>query len=514
MVKSEEADVVVKHTDFAELLDGSLVEMIEDPNDPTKSLFAVYKDGVVRYAPWVDEGDTRWMPWPRTDPETAHIGLAQGANSFEDIEKLESQVASVFVGCLDLELEARMVMTAFTMTTWLREKLPVAPYVAFVGPPGSGKTTAMRALNLLCYHSFLTADISSAAFYDLSHRMHPTLLLDETLTAGRPRELMHLLKSSSTPGIVSLRKGKSFLGFGPKVFSWLQLPEDSALNSRCVILPTVKTSRHDLRMPNDPNVLKFAARIRMRLLQFRFENLRTQIIASVPALPLSGRTFDLYRALAAPFDKDEKMREFLAAYIPLRQQSQTDVLSATQNSTLRILYDFIHEHSDKRGPTLSTFTAALNADLKNRGEPGRLAERKVGAILTALSFTNRPRSNKGFVVWLERSDRERLHHIARQYGIAEARERCDLCSKAKAGRGADTAANQIDNAAKADVSAPSQKRFNGGASAAHERGERREHREYREEEEERPQRNTKVSMPDVNRGAQRRAGGRRRRVLR
>jgi hypothetical protein len=141
-----------------------------------------------------------------------------------------------------------------------------------VGPPGSGKTTALRILSLVWRRSLLTADITSAAFYDFCHRMHPTILIDETRTAGEPRALLHLLRSSSSRGFVGLRKDKAQLAYGPKVLSWVELPNDAALNSRCIVIPMHRTSRTNLKSPDDPKVLEFAERVRMRLLQFRFEN--------------------------------------------------------------------------------------------------------------------------------------------------------------------------------------------------------------------------------------------------
>jgi len=213
-------------------------------------------------------------------------------------------------------MEWRILMTGYAMSSWLAEKLPVAPYLAFVGPPGSGKTTAMRVLDLVCYRSLLTSDISSAAFYDVSHRIRPTVLLDETLTAGHPRELMHLLRASSTPGFVSLRKDQARLAYGPKVFSWLELPDDAALNSRCVIVPMHRTSRTDLKSPNDPSVLESAEKVRMQLQQFRFEHYKSLPAPRIPSdIPLSGRPLDLYRALALPFDQDQDMCYMLAGLI-------------------------------------------------------------------------------------------------------------------------------------------------------------------------------------------------------
>jgi len=194
--------------EFAELEAGSLAEMIEDPASPTKSLLAVYKDGTVQYAEEWLNGARLLVPLPRAGQILRHITLPAGAESYVGIDELEKNISYFFASCLDVELGDRILLTAFVLSTWFREKLPVAPYLALLGPPGSGKTTAMRILSLLCRRGLLTCDITSAAFYDVCHRLSPTLLIDETITAGHPRTLLHLLRSSSSPGFVSLRKNK------------------------------------------------------------------------------------------------------------------------------------------------------------------------------------------------------------------------------------------------------------------------------------------------------------------
>lgn len=45
----------------------------------------------------------------------------------------------------------------------------------------------LKILRLLCRRSLLTADVSSAAFYRACGRLIPTLLIDETATAGTSR---------------------------------------------------------------------------------------------------------------------------------------------------------------------------------------------------------------------------------------------------------------------------------------------------------------------------------------
>jgi hypothetical protein len=322
------------------------------------------------------------------------------------------------------------LLTAFVLSSWFREKLPVAPYLALLGPPGSGKTTAMRILSLLCRRGLLTSDITSAAFYDVCHRLGPTLLIDETITAGHPRTLLHLLRSSNSPGFVSLRKDRAQVAFGLKVLAWIELPNDAALNSRCIIIPMHRTSRSDLISPDDARMLQFAKTLRMRLLQFRFENYRIVAVPKVPAdVRLSSRALDLYRALALPFAKDQSLCELLALLISNQRQFQSRLLSVTQASAVRVLYLIIHVDPSATICSLGGLTSGMRADLASRGEPSKLNERKVGDILTSLGLTNRNRMNTGYVLNLERCDRVRIHEMARDYEVdgTVQNQNCDIC---------------------------------------------------------------------------------------
>src|ERR1700722_2164690 len=160
---------------FAELEDGSLAEMVEDPADPTRSVLAVYRDGIVQYAErWLDRNRIL-IPLSRTDLLLKHVRLPQGAEPYDGLEELIKDVSSFFVFCLDVDSTSVGLMTAYVFSTWFPDELSFAPYLALLGPPGAGKTTALRILSLLCRRSLLTADITSAAFYDICHRIGPTI---------------------------------------------------------------------------------------------------------------------------------------------------------------------------------------------------------------------------------------------------------------------------------------------------------------------------------------------------
>ena len=409
--------------------------MIEDPADSTKTVLAVCDKDSVRYVNKIRDGNRILMPLSRADVYLRHVCLAAGVEACGSVPDLISDIVTILGDCLDLDQDSRKLLSAFVISTWIPEKLSVAPYLALVGPPGSGKTTAMLILNSLFYRGLLTADISSSAFYDISHRIHPTISLDETLTAGRPRELIHLLRASSTRGCVGLRKDKANLAFGAKAFSWLELPDDQALNSRCIVMPMRRTSRTDLKSPNDSAVLERAKKLRMRLLQFRFERLRN---VSEPKPPLngrlSGRSLDLYRALTLSVEENEPFCKFLADKIAAQDEFRARPLSPAQVWTIWILYQVIHRCPEAGLCPMKELAAAVNEKLKNCGEPQGLNERKLGDVLTSLSLTKRTRTNTGYVLWLNRAERALIHAAARDYHIegspGDSIDECPICTPA------------------------------------------------------------------------------------
>ncbi len=335
-VDSSQERLPEREIEFAELQDGSLAEMIKDPANPAKSLLAVYANGTVRYTDKLDTGSEVLVPLSLMDPVSSYVSLPQGAEPYGELGDLILHVGAVLAACLEIEGNSLLLMIAHVFSTWFPEKLPFAPYLAFVGPPSSGKTTALRVVGLLCRRALLTSDITSAAFYDVCHRIHPTILIDETATAGDLRKLLHLLRSSSSRGFVALRKGKAQLAYGPKVLSWLELPSDAPFNSRCVIIPMHKTTRVGLRSPDDPKILEGAVKVRRQLLQFRFEHYHTLSPAKVPAgVQLSARALDLYRALSLPFVANQGFCEDLAHLIADQRQFQSALLTPPQASAAR-----------------------------------------------------------------------------------------------------------------------------------------------------------------------------------
>jgi len=155
----------IVETDFAQLEDGSTVELIEDPEMPSRTTLAVYKDGEVRYMQKVQSQGQILVPLSRNSELASNVRWARGIEPYGSVELLLSELFSIFDQYMDLDPMYSLLLANFVLSSWMVDQLPVAPYVAIVGPPSSGKTRLLQILRSLCRRSILTADITSAAFY-------------------------------------------------------------------------------------------------------------------------------------------------------------------------------------------------------------------------------------------------------------------------------------------------------------------------------------------------------------
>ena len=309
-------------------------------------------------------------------------------------------------------------------------------YVALVGLPRSGKTTALRVLSLLCRRSLLTSDITSASFYEACNRVIPTILIDDTATAGDRRALFHLLRTGSTKGSVAIRKNKAFSAYCPKVVCWTQLPSDAALNSRCIIVPIQESERNDLMRVTDPKVQAHAENVCQMLEQYRLEHFEKLSLARIPeAEGLNSRTRDLYESLALPIDGNEGVREFLAVEFQKQQHFNREPLSPVQAAVLQALDSYIHEHPNYGVCAISELTRAVALKLTHNRELFHTSPHLVGHILTSFGLTERRRTKTGWILLLSLDARKLIHTLLHRYAVeldlSLNRGGCILCTSAE-----------------------------------------------------------------------------------
>lgn len=361
---------------------------------------------------------------PAENELSRHVRLPSSyAPAAPPARTLLNELDSFLGRCLDLDERYRFLLSCFVLSTWTVDRLPVAPYIALVGLPRSGKSTALRALYLLCRRALITSDISSAAFYRLCDRWMPTLCIDEAATAGQRRTLFHLLRSGTTRDAVAFREKQSYRTFGAKVVVWNQMPEDEALNSRCIVIPMQETSRTDLERTTKPDVIEAANYISAELATFRNANYQKLHLPHIAgAERLRSRDRDLYEALALPIGEDPQACAHLLECLEYQRDLNREPLPARELAVLESSFKVIHAEPDQETYSFRQLKDESNKWLAGSGERFRVNEKGVSSALKTFGFVNRRRTRAGWVVIVDRAARKRLHELLLLYGVSSLSE--------------------------------------------------------------------------------------------
>src|SRR6266403_201691 len=244
----------VAEIDFAELKDGTLVELVEGAKHPGQTCFAVWKHGEVRFVDRLEQDGQVFVPLERNNEVLGQLRLPSAVSPYESVQALLRRLESLISRCVAVDEKYVRVLADFVLSTWFVDRLDVAPYLSVVGLPQSGKTTLLKVLSLVCRRPLLIADITSASFYQACTRFVPTILIDETGSIRSNRTLRHLLRSGTTRDVPAVRKNRIFHCYGAKVISWLEPPDDTALNSRCILIPMFESKSSALVRTDEPRV--------------------------------------------------------------------------------------------------------------------------------------------------------------------------------------------------------------------------------------------------------------------
>jgi hypothetical protein len=418
--------------------DGTLVELVEDGQNPVRRCFAIWKDGEVRFSDRLEQDGQVFVPTAKDSKMLGCIRLPRGVEPYGSATKLATGLESLISQCIGLDERYLPVLVNFVLSTWFVDRFLVAPYLSVVGLPQSGKTTLLRLLSLVCRRSLLLADISSASFYRACARFMATILIDETGTVGNNRVLRHMLRSGTTRDVLAVRTDGHLHSYGAKVISWLELPDDPALNSRCILLPMFESKSTTLLGTDDPRIRERAAHLQAQLLRFRLENFKMLQPVAVPGDEvLRPRSRDLLRTLAAATAQNVVRCQVLREFFESGHAAPSEPLNPEQNAVLHFLFAVVHAREKYQNVWISELTQKVNDILKGGGEKMQLLPRKTGSVLTSMGFSHRTRTNTGWTLRLDRQDIERIHQLVACYGIDEfkgqftvSRENCEFCRAA------------------------------------------------------------------------------------
>jgi hypothetical protein len=412
----------VEEIDFKEFADGSLAELVEDPDDPSRTALLWWKEGKATYTRRIEDDGRIYVPLQRDTEILRGIRLPKGIKPCQTVTEGALRVGSLLSTCVALEPLDWHFIVSTIVSSWFAGGFSIAPYLSIIGSPGSGKTTLLKTLALLCWRPLLVADTTSASFYDACRQLTPTLLIDEIVshTGQSRRSLYHLLRTGSTRDVLAMKTGELRHAFGLKVLASINPIDDAALNSRCIVVSMVETKRTDLASPDNPHVRRWAADIRSFLLYLRLKKLRTIRPARISGIEeLPPRDRELCSVLAAPFVADKQWCQVLAEFFRLRGASRPKSLGPREEAVLEAVFCLAHVLPFGSPVTVGQVAGLARLVLHARGERIAVADRKAGDILTSLGLGGRPRprTNLGYKLWLDLDTLQQTHHLARRHRI-------------------------------------------------------------------------------------------------
>jgi hypothetical protein len=402
--------------EFAALPDGSLIELIESPTDVNETMLAYWRDGDTTYHKRVTVGDKCFVPLPNKKFLLRHIVLPNRAMPYENALTLALRVAQFIHKCVALEPGIDFLLMLFVLSTWITDRLPIAPYLSISGLPQSGKTTLLQVLRLICRRGLLTGDISSAGFYHACDLLQPTLLIDEAGTSGNDAAIRLLLRMGNARDSAVTRKDQIYSVYGPKVIAWLEPPNDAALSSRCVSIQ-MSESKKGLQRVTAPEIVAEAAELRAQLLRYRFamfNKVKIQNFSGEEMLPPRRR--DLFHCLAATVENMEGC-EILLSHFKLNSIYSREPLRAQEDAVLTALFLRIHKKGFQELVMIKDLASGVNNIVELAGAKWRVTPRKVGAVLATFGITDKRRRSDGWMVLLTRADQERIHQLVERHGL-------------------------------------------------------------------------------------------------
>jgi hypothetical protein len=303
--------------------------------------------------------------------------------------------------------------------SWVADLLPKAVYLLITGPPESGKTTLVDTLRLFCRRGLSADDITPAALSQACSLISPTLMIDEfDLDHGSTgRGLQRLLRAGSSRGHAVLRKNFGAEVYGAKVICCENPPDDSALASRCIAIRMMEHDTSRLKKPSDSEMVQLSREIQGQLLQWRFENYRSIQPAKVSgAERLNPRERDLLAALAAPFAGDQDWCDLLLQSFQATGQTLQRSLAPDEAAVLDGLFAVTHRNDVFLQMSVGELTRHMFEIYKAAGQAVKLEPRAVGAILDKFVIA-RTRKNSGWMFFVHNKTRERVHELAKKYGL-------------------------------------------------------------------------------------------------
>ena len=199
---------------------------------------------------------------------------------------LAAELLQYYKDNLLIDEKLAILLTGYTIYSWLYDTTYTAPYLYMIGEPGTAKSRILDLMANTCFNStMLGVAVTAANIFRMQDMARGTQFIDEfeSKYSDKDNSLVQILNNGYKYDGVVMRcesdggkhKPVPFNVFGPKVIAARTEPQDDALRSRCFVLRLQKPTIAELHQHNIPLEFtgpsrKHAEKLRNKLLGLRF----------------------------------------------------------------------------------------------------------------------------------------------------------------------------------------------------------------------------------------------------
>ena len=405
--------------------DGAMIELIAGSSGHSKPVLLLWSGSKATIGPRVKHRGRTYEAPELTSSLCRTTRLPQKHADYGSARGLFTSISDLFKQRLDLPERESSLLSCFSISTWLADRLPSAPGLTISGPDEELGIDVLRLLSCVCRHPLLLAELTAGDFRSLPTELSFTLLL---LQQELKPNMRRLLRASSYRGLyLSGNRGRVVDLYGPKA---IFCGNDVAVETLSGGL--IKIVMAPSRLPTSAlDEQKISNEFQPLLLMYRLKNAPKVHESRADLSKFAFATRPLARALAMCFPEDSALAGDAVQLLgpqdeELREQRFLDVSYAI----VEVLWGIVHNQKLEE-VRVEELAKDVNAMLRSRGELIEYSAEEVGWKLRGLGVP-RHTSSSGRQVLLGRDTSQIIHRLAQAYDSPCARRAeagCQECNQ-------------------------------------------------------------------------------------
>lgn len=405
--------------------DGAIVEPVQSEPGSQGFRLLLWDGTKSEIGVEVKHGDRAYFPAPIDPTLLRAMMLPSKRSKPEPVRKLVADMSNVVSQYVNLDENFVAALTRFVLSTWVVQSLPIAPWLAIVGPDSNPGHQLRRLLRCLCRHALSVANITVSELCSLPTGWNFTFLI--TQAELRP-DLIRLLCAARNRDGQILRGGRLHHLYAP-IATFAQTypaPYGSPMSLEIPVIPT----RAPLSSLDDSSEKRIADEFQGRLLGYFLDNASKVETSREQAVDLTYSMQELAQALAATTPDDAGLQKEIVGMLKTQDAAMRPVRSGgIEAAVIEAVLFYCHEGLRDR-IYIGEIAEAAHEILIRRGEGVVLTARGVGEKLRHLQFLLDPRDSRGFALVLNPRKTSRAHELGRVFDVPTLQDgvsRCELC---------------------------------------------------------------------------------------